>query len=186
MMGGRSLPRRRVRRAVAGLIMLALGVMPTAAMLVTPAASVAATKSTATVTATAAAKSTATPTATAAATPASPTPQTSPLSPGVTPVSPVPLPTTTAAPPVVSNVSTSTAGGSNLSSGSALAIVLGAAIVLGGIAFFIWRDARRRAPVRATEGGFDASRRAGSKAPPKPRKLSNAERKRRKRGRARR
>jgi hypothetical protein len=57
-------------------------------------------------------------------------------------------------------------------------------VVLGGIAFFIWRDARRRAPARGGEG-YEI-RRSGSKRPPKPRKLSPAERKRRKRGRARR
>jgi hypothetical protein len=65
-------------------------------------------------------------------------------------------------------------------------IVIGAIVVLGGIAVFIWRDARRRAPVRAAEAGVgDAGRRTGSKAPPKQRKLSAAERKRRKRGKAR-
>jgi hypothetical protein len=61
-------------------------------------------------------------------------------------------------------------------------------IVLSGISFFIWRDARRRAPVRraATAGaGIDGRSRTGSKARQKPRKLSQAERKRRKRGRAR-
>jgi hypothetical protein len=59
-------------------------------------------------------------------------------------------------------------------------------MVLGGISLYIWRDARRRAPVRAHAGGpIDEGRRAGSKARPKPRKLSPAERKRRKRGRAR-
>ena len=65
-------------------------------------------------------------------------------------------------------------------------IVVGAIVVLGGIAFFIWRDARRRAPVRTAEAGVGGTgRRTGSKAPPKPRKLSAAERKRRKRGKAR-
>jgi hypothetical protein len=57
-------------------------------------------------------------------------------------------------------------------------------VVLAGISFFIWRDARRRAPQRGGEG-YEI-RRSGSKPPPKPRKLSAAERKRRKRGRARR
>jgi hypothetical protein len=86
---------------------------------------------------------------------------------------------------VVTNVSTA-AGGGSLSGASALAIVVGAVVVLGGIAWYIWRDARRRAPVRAGDaGGFDITGlHAGSKAPPKPRKLSPAERKRRKRGRA--
>jgi hypothetical protein len=85
---------------------------------------------------------------------------------------------------VVTNVSTA-AGGGSLSSASALAIVVGAVVVLGGIAYFIWRDARRRAPVRTAEAGLGGTgRRTGSKPPPKPRKLSAAERKRRKRGRA--
>jgi hypothetical protein len=59
-------------------------------------------------------------------------------------------------------------------------------IVLGGISFYIWRDARRRAPVRAHAAGpIGEGRRTGSKQRAKPRKLSPAERKRRKRGRAR-
>jgi hypothetical protein len=59
--------------------------------------------------------------------------------------------------------------------------------VLGGISFFIWRDARRRAPTRARPAGALAAegRRQGSKQRAKPRKLSPAERRRRKRGRAR-
>jgi hypothetical protein len=67
-----------------------------------------------------------------------------------------------------------------------VAIAVGALVLLGGISFFIWYDARRRAPVRhraaatAGEGG-----RPGSKTRTKPRKLSPAERRRRKRGRAR-
>jgi hypothetical protein len=58
--------------------------------------------------------------------------------------------------------------------------------VLGGISFYIWRDARRRAPAR-TRGvaAVGEGRRVGSKQRAKPRKLSPAERKRRKRGRAR-
>ena len=63
--------------------------------------------------------------------------------------------------------------------------MIGAVVVLGGIAFFIWRDARRRAPARPAEALGGTGRRAGSKPPPKPRKLSAAERKRRKRGKAR-
>jgi hypothetical protein len=60
-------------------------------------------------------------------------------------------------------------------------------VLLAGISFFIWRDARRRAPVRpgmAHAVAGDGAR-SGSKARPKPRKLSPAERRRRKRGRAR-
>jgi hypothetical protein len=99
------------------------------------------------------------------------------------------------APPTISTASTatgitpttSTTGGGGLSGGSAAAIAIGAIVLLGGISLFIWRDARRRAPTRrrpamATSG--DGSR-AGSKQRAKPRKLSPAERRRRKRGRAR-
>jgi hypothetical protein len=74
-----------------------------------------------------------------------------------------------------------------LGGGGIAAISIGAIVLLAGISFFIWRDARRRAPVRqraahavAGEGG-----RSGSKSRAKPRKLSPAERRRRKRGRAR-
>jgi len=105
-----------------------------------------------------------------------------PLSGGV-PVSPVTSTASSVA--TVANSSTNGNGSSALSSGSALIIVIGAIVVLGGIAFFIWRDARRRAPVRPDAALAGEGRRAGSKAPPKSRKLSAAERKRRKRGRAR-
>jgi hypothetical protein len=120
----------------------------------------------------------------AGTTPAVPLPTTSsnPLSPGL-PVSPTPS-TTSATPTVIQNSSANTSGGSTFSSGNALFIAIGAVVVLGGIALFIWRDARRRAPKRGGEG-YEISR-SGSKRPPKPRKLSPAERKRRKRGRAKR
>lgn len=107
-----------------------------------------------------------------------------PFTPGL-PSSPAPTPTPTT-PTVVTPTTTSTSGGS-LGGGSIVAISVGALVLLGGISFFIWRDARRRAPVRrrmaaatAGEGG-----RSGSKQRGKPRKLSPAERRRRKRGRAR-
>jgi hypothetical protein len=110
---------------------------------------------------------------------------TSPLSGGF-PQPSVSIPTTTTATPTIQT--TATAGGSSgLSGSSALIIAIGAIVVLGGIAIFIWRDARRRAP----SGGrlrapIDAEgRRAGSKPRAKPRKLSAAEKRRRKRGKAR-
>ncbi|MGH2914806.1 MAG: hypothetical protein ACRDMX_07450 [Solirubrobacteraceae bacterium] len=106
-----------------------------------------------------------------------------PLSGGVAPLAPLPTTTSTTA-TAVNNSSTSAKGSSTLSSESAFGIVIGAIIVLCGIAFFIWRDARRRAPVRAGEGPT-VGRRVGSKPPPKQRKLSQAERRRRKRGKAR-
>jgi hypothetical protein len=86
---------------------------------------------------------------------------------------------------VAPSVTTNSGGSSSLSGNGAIVIAIGALVVLGAISFFIWRDARRRAPVTSGIGGFDVKR-SGSKAPPKSRKLSPAERRRRKRGRARR
>lgn len=106
-----------------------------------------------------------------------------PFSPGL-PSAPVQTPTATT--PTVVPTTTSTSAGGSLGGGSIVAIAIGALVLLGGISFFIWRDARKRAPVRhratatAGEGG-----RPGSKSRAKPRKLSAAERRRRKRGRAR-
>jgi hypothetical protein len=125
------------------------------------------------------------PASTAPAVPVTPNGSTNPLSGGVSPVSPTPTPTATATTPPIANPTVQTNGSSTLSGGSTLAIVIGAVVVLGGIAFYIWRDARRRAPARAADALGGTGRRAGSKSPPKPRKLSTAERKRRKRGKAR-
>jgi hypothetical protein len=91
----------------------------------------------------------------------------------------------TPTPTVLSASTASTSGSTSLSGTSAIAIAVGAFIVLGGISYFIWRDARRRAPV-AAHADADRQNRPGSRAPPKARKLSAAERKRRKRGRAKR
>jgi hypothetical protein len=110
----------------------------------------------------------------------------SPLTPGV-PQSPAPTtPTPTPAPTVV-NPTTTTSGDSGLSGPTALIIAVGALIILAGISFYIWHDARRRAPVRHRTAAAEAEGgpRAGSKARTKQRKLSPAERRRRKRGRAR-
>ena len=104
-----------------------------------------------------------------------------PFSPGL-PVAPATTPTATT--PTVVPTTTSTGGGS-LGNGSIVAIAIGALVLLGGISFFIWRDARRRAPVRHAHGDMGIGARSGSKAKAKPRKLSPAERRRRKRGRAR-
>jgi hypothetical protein len=106
----------------------------------------------------------------------------SPFAPGLPQSAPA-VPTTTATP----TVSTTNTNGSDsgLNGSGAIAIAIGALVVLGGISFFIWRDARKRAPVRATAAIAGDATRAGSKAKAKPRKLSPAERKRRKRGRAR-
>jgi len=110
---------------------------------------------------------------------------TSPLSGGF-PQPSVSIPTSTTATPTIQT--TATAGsGSGFSGSSAIIIAVGAIVVLGGIAIFIWRDARRRAPKghRLTAPIDAEGRRAGSKARQKPRKLSAAEKRRRKRGRAR-
>jgi hypothetical protein len=113
---------------------------------------------------------------------------TNPLSPGL-PQQSSSIPTTTTAPAITPTQTTSTAGGGGLSGGSALVIAIGAVVILAGISFYIWRDARRRAPTRARSAAVSAGDvpggRAGSKSRAKPRKLSPAERRRRKRGRAR-
>ena len=57
--------------------------------------------------------------------------------------------TTTATTATTGNTGTSTSGGSGLSGSDALVIVGFAGVLLVGVSFFIWRDARRRAPVRA-------------------------------------
>jgi hypothetical protein len=94
--------------------------------------------------------------------------------------------TSTTTPTIISTATASTSGGSGLSGTNAIVIALGAVVILGGISYFIWRDARRRAPVASRSDDADHQNRPGSKAPPKARKLSAAERKRRKRGRAKR
>ena len=110
-----------------------------------------------------------------------------PLTPGV-PASPSQVQTPTATTPTVINPTTTAApGSSGLSGGAAVGIAIGAAVLLAGICLFIWRDARRRAPLKhhAAHATAGVGARSGSKRPPKPRKLSAAERRRRKRGRAR-
>jgi hypothetical protein len=112
------------------------------------------------------------------------TPGSNPLAPGL-PSSPAPT-RTASTPTIVNPTTTASTSGGGLSGGSAVAIAVGAVVLLGGISFFIWRDARRRAPVRhhAAHATADEGRIPGSKRI-KPRKLSPAERRRRKRGRAR-
>lgn len=88
---------------------------------------------------------------------------------------------------VAPTTSTSSSGG-GLSGDDGIIIAIVAALVLGGIAFYIWKDARGHA-ARVGHGDDEAMfghrAHAGSKAPRKQRKLTPAERKRRKRGRAR-
>jgi hypothetical protein len=105
---------------------------------------------------------------------------TSPFSPGV-PLSSSGATQTATTPAVVTTSTTSTGGG--ISGSESIIIAIVALALLVGIGFFIWADSRRRAPARP--GDMDdpfANRRSGSKAPPKSRKLSQAERRRRKRG----
>jgi predicted lipid-binding transport protein (Tim44 family) len=113
----------------------------------------------------------------------------SPFSLGI-PQSSASTPTTTSAPLITTVGSTSAGSGSAFSGGGIAAIAVGALVILGGIAFYIWYDARKRAPVRArtalSGAGVPGSGKPGSKQRVKPRKLSPAERRRRKRGRARR
>jgi hypothetical protein len=85
-------------------------------------------------------------------------------------------------------VTTTSSSGGGLSGNDGIIIAIVAALVLGSIAFYIWYDARRNAARVGhgdDEGLFGQRAHAGSKAPRKPRKLTPAERKRRKRGRAR-
>ena len=85
----------------------------------------------------------------------------------------------------MANSPTAGSGSSSVSGNTAIFVAIGALVLLGGISFYIWHDARHRAPVKAgADIGFPEGKRAGSKSPQKSRKLSQAERKRRKRGRA--
>ena len=112
------------------------------------------------------------------------------LTPGL-PQAPVATPTTTQPQqvPVAPVVTSTTNAGGSISGAEALLLALGAAIVLLGVAYFIFRDSRHHASLLSRVGAAtrmpgDAPTR-GSKAPHKSRKLSAAEKKRRKRGRAR-
>jgi hypothetical protein len=112
---------------------------------------------------------------------ASPTPLApGPLAPGL-----APSPQTTATAPTTRIITAPQSTDTGLSGGGVAAIAVGAAVVLGGISFYIWRDARKRAPIRHRAAAATAGA-GGAKQRVKPRKLSPAERRRRKRGRARR
>ena len=169
-----------VRRVVAvWCAVLLAALLPVAAALAAGSAKKAAASATATVATGAASASAATSTA-----PIQLPGTTNPFSPGV-PVSPATTPSTTAQ--LTSTGGTTTGGDSGLTGTGALLVVIGAAVILGGIAFFIWRDARRHAPAIAGSHAHveeGTGHKAGSKKPAKPRKLSAAEAKRRKRGRA--
>jgi hypothetical protein len=93
-------------------------------------------------------------------------------------------PQTTTVAPVTT---TSSSGG--LSGLDAILIGAVAVLLLCGIAFWVWRDSRRHAAELAHHASDDTvyggRAHSGSKTPHKPRKLKPAERKRRKRGKAR-
>jgi hypothetical protein len=107
-----------------------------------------------------------------------------PLSGGVTaPATPTP---TTATQTATSATTTSAGGGGSIGKSSIYGIVIGSVIVIGGVCFYIFRDAARRAPsrVRRTATGPSKERKLPGSQRVKPRKLSSQERRRRKRGRA--
>jgi hypothetical protein len=132
-------------------------------------------------------RGTGSPTTTVATVPATPPPagagSTSPFSIGL-PQPQAPTPTLTT-PTVTTPVSSTSTGG--FGTLDALLIAAGVAIVIGGISVYVVRDARASARALGHSGTEEDLRRragSGSKAPPKPRKLSAQERRRRKRGRA--
>jgi hypothetical protein len=100
------------------------------------------------------------------------------------PLTPQQTPTATA-PIVVNPAVTSSSAGGGVNATDAILIGIGAVLILVGIAYFIWADSRRHARLRPGEVTVASGGRTGSKPPQKPRKLSAAERRRRKRGRAR-
>lgn len=79
--------------------------------------------------------------------------------------------TTTTTPPPGNGTVPSTTSGGGLSGADAVIIALVAVVILGGIALFIWRDARHRAPVpKRTAPASPKGGRPGSKQRVKPRK----------------
>jgi predicted PurR-regulated permease PerM len=108
-----------------------------------------------------------------------------PLSPGVT-APPTPTTATQAATATTSATNTAASGGGSIGNSSIIGIVVGAVIVIGGVCFFIFRDAGRRAPSRGrrADAGPSPERNVPGSQRVKPRKLSAQERRRRKRGRA--
>ena len=120
----------------------------------------------------------------------SPSATPSPFTPGV-PQPTTPLPSATTAPLVLTapnaNVgAVTTTGAGGFSTLDSILVGIGVAALIGGIAFFIWRDsagAARRLPHAAAAAGTAGSGSRGSKAA-RPKKLSAAEKRRRKRGRA--
>lgn len=122
-----------------------------------------------------------------AATTTSTTPTTLSLPGGSNPLTPgVP---NTVTPTSTTTLVTTTSGGGGLGKAGTILLIAFGALILLGIPVYIWFDARRKA-ARIHHGQGPTSSaggqvRKGSQAPPKSRKLSAAERKRRKRGKAR-
>jgi hypothetical protein len=115
----------------------------------------------------------------AAGSPASTTPPlpAGPLTPPITPAAPT---QTQTQPPVAVNTTAAGGGNGGISSGTAIGIAVAAFVIIAGIVIAVMRDARSKLPKRAVH---TEDRIPGSKRPPKARKLSASERKRRKRGR---
>jgi hypothetical protein len=109
----------------------------------------------------------------------------SPLSPGV-PNTGTPTPTTATQTATSPTTTTSAGGGGSIGTTSIYGIVIGSVIVIGGVCFYIFRDAARRAPSRGRRAATEPSqdRKIPGSQRVKPRKLSSQERRRRKRGRA--
>jgi hypothetical protein len=109
-----------------------------------------------------------------------------PLSGGVTaPGTPTPT-TATQAATATSPTTTTASGGGSIGNSSIIGIVVGSVIVIGGVCFYIFRDAARRAPSRGrrADAGPTPDKKVPGSQRVKPRKLSTQERRRRKRGRA--
>ncbi len=87
-----------------------------------------------------------------------------------------------------SSAATTTSSSGGISGTDAILIAVVAVALLSGIAFWVWHDSRRHTAQvghNHEDPMYGARSHPGSKTPYKPRKLKPAERKRRKRGRAR-
>jgi hypothetical protein len=97
-----------------------------------------------------------------------------------------PTPTTATQTATSPTTTTAAGGGGSIGTSSIYGIVIGSVIVIGGVCFYIFRDAARRAPSRGRRAstGPDQDKKVPGSQRVKPRKLSAEERRRRKRGRA--
>ncbi len=71
------------------------------------------------------------------------------------PFAPIPQATPDQTPTVATTASNSTTSSGDLSSTDEILLFGGGVIVLTAIIYFIWRDARRRAPLKADENPYD-------------------------------